>query len=391
MPSVCRFNGVATSVPPSTVNCRGPAAGTIPAPCADTPARIVPLHQSLPRFAPATRRAGDPVGAEYVGDGRTHSACGRPRAVASRSWSSDGDAIALGTRGRRLLQRSGRRRGRKRATSSGWTAASSPIPIPASRFQPDGPHGRLGVDRSAAVPLDRPGVARRRRSRARSIYELHVGTFTRGGHVGGGRARAAPSWRALGITMIELMPVAEFDGRFGWGYDGVDLFAPTRLYGAPGRLPALRRPRARAGHRRDPRRRLQPLRPGRQLSARVRARLLHRRATTTSGATRSTSTARTPGRCASSSSANAGYWIDEFHLDGLRLDATQQIFDSSPEHILAGDRRARCARPRAAAPTMLVAENEPQEHAAGPAGGRGRLSASTRSGTTTSTTARWSR
>src|SRR5204863_4703167 len=57
--------------------------------------------------------------------------------------------------------------------------------------------------------------------------------------------------------------------------------------------------------------------------------------------------------------ANAGYWIDEFHLDGLRLDATQQIFDASPEHILAAlTRRVReAARGRA---TLLVAENEPQ-------------------------------
>jgi maltooligosyltrehalose trehalohydrolase len=45
----------------------------------------------------------------------------------------------------------------------------------------------------------------------------------------------------LGITVIELMPVAEFPGRFGWGYDGVDLFAPTRLYGVPDDFPSFRR------------------------------------------------------------------------------------------------------------------------------------------------------
>ena len=58
--------------------------------------------------------------------------------------------------------------------------------------------------------------------------------------------------------------------------------------------------------------------------------------------------------------ANAGYWIDEFHLDGLRLDATQQIFDASPEHILAAISRA-CARPPAAGQRFIVAENEPQQ------------------------------
>ena len=58
--------------------------------------------------------------------------------------------------------------------------------------------------------------------------------------------------------------------------------------------------------------------------------------------------------------ANAGYWIDEFHIDGLRLDATQQIFDDSPDHILAavGRRVREAARGRA---TLIVAENEPQE------------------------------
>ncbi len=64
------------------------------------------------------------------------------------------------------------------------------------------------------------------------LYEMHIGTFTREGN-----------WRAAeeqleelastGITVIELMPLADFPGRFGWGYDGVDLFAPTWLYGEP--------------------------------------------------------------------------------------------------------------------------------------------------------------
>ena len=75
--------------------------------------------------------------------------------------------------------------------------------------------------------------------------------------------RSCRSWRALGITVIEMMPVADFPARFGWGYDGVNLFAPTRLYGTPDDLRALCRLGACAGHRRDPRRGLQPPRPGR--------------------------------------------------------------------------------------------------------------------------------
>src|SRR4029078_4653912 len=64
------------------------------------------------------------------------------------------------------------------------------------------------------------------------LYEMHVGTFT-----AEGTFRAAmeklPALVDIGITVLEIMPVAEFPGEFGWGYDGVDLFAPTRLYGTP--------------------------------------------------------------------------------------------------------------------------------------------------------------
>src|SRR5207247_708259 len=66
----------------------------------------------------------------------------------------------------------------------------------------------------------------------RGGYELHVGTFTREG-TWAAAARELPRLAADGINVIEMMPVAEFPGAFGWGYDGVFLFAPTRLYGAP--------------------------------------------------------------------------------------------------------------------------------------------------------------
>ena len=141
------------------------------------------------------------------------------------------------------------------------------------------------------------------------------------------------------------MPVADFPGRFGWGYDGVDLFAPTTALRHARRLPPVRRPRPRAGPRRHPRRRLQPPRPGRQLPQAVRRRLLHATATRPTGARRSTSTATDAGPVREFFLANAGYWIDEFHLDGFRFDATQEIFDDSPEHILAADRRAAARRP----------------------------------------------
>ena len=104
-------------------------------------------------------------------------------------------------------------------------------PDPASRYQPEGVHGFSEVvdpdayawSDSHWTGIELPGQV---------IYELHVGCFTPEG-----------TWRAaeeklihlkdMGITVLELMPVAEFDGQFGWGYDGVKWYAPTRLYGTP--------------------------------------------------------------------------------------------------------------------------------------------------------------
>jgi maltooligosyltrehalose trehalohydrolase len=121
-------------------------------------------------------------------------------------------------------------------------------PDPASRFQPDGPHGLSQiVDPSTFVWTDRDwsGVG----SKNQVLYELHAGTFTPDGTWTAAAGHLA-DLAQIGITVIELMPIAEFDGRFGWGYDGVDLFAPSHL--------------------------LQPFRSGRKLPESVRARVLHR-------------------------------------------------------------------------------------------------------------------
>src|SRR5262249_54379726 len=64
------------------------------------------------------------------------------------------------------------------------------------------------------------------------IYEVHIGTWTREG-TWAAAARELRDLARLGVTIVEVMPVAEFDGRFGWGYDGVDLFAPAHVYGDP--------------------------------------------------------------------------------------------------------------------------------------------------------------
>ena len=111
-----------------------------------------------------------------------------------------------------------------------------PFPDPASRSQPDGAHGASAIDDPGAFAwrASPPAVARR----DLVIYELHTGTFTPEGTFDGARAKL-PYLRDLGVTAIELMPVAEFAGRRNWGYDGVALFAPSSVYGGPAALRRL--------------------------------------------------------------------------------------------------------------------------------------------------------
>ena len=217
-------------------------------------------------------------------------------------------------------------------------------PDPASRHQPDGPHEPSAYVDPARLPVDRRGP---RRGCGRSARSSTRCTSARSRPKGRGARppRELDELARIGITVIEMMPIAEFPGRFGWGYDGVDLYAPgPRLRHA--RRPArVRRPRARARPRRDPGRRLQPSRPGRQLPERLFTRLLHRQVHERLGPGDQFRGARR--RRASSSCRTRGYWIDEFHFDGLRLDATQDIKDDSPASRAGRHRLPRRERPRA--------------------------------------------
>jgi maltooligosyltrehalose trehalohydrolase len=230
-------------------------------------------------------------------------------------------------------------------------------PDPASRRQPDGPHGASEIVDPGAFPWT-DGAWRGLTLPGQVLYELHVGTFTREG-TWAAAARELPALARLGVTAIEMMPVADFPGRFGWGYDGVGLFAPTRLYGDPD---DLRRfvDRAHAvgvgvildvvyNH-------LGP--DGNHLAAFAREYFTDRYANEWGQALNFDGAGAEPVR--EFFIANAGYWIDEFHMDGLRVDATQQMFDGSAQHVLAD----LAARARAAAGDrgiLLVAENEPQD------------------------------
>jgi maltooligosyltrehalose trehalohydrolase len=154
------------------------------------------------------------------------------------------------------------------------------------------------------------------------------------------------------------MPVADFPGKFGWGYDGVDLFAPTRLYGAPDDFRGFVDRAHGLGiavildvvynH-------LGP--DGNYLRCFSKSYFTDRYANEWGDAVNFDGPDSGPVR--EFFVANAGYWIEEYHLDGLRLDATQQIFDASDEHVIAAIAR----RVRAAASgrrTFVVGENEPQ-------------------------------
>ncbi len=227
-------------------------------------------------------------------------------------------------------------------------------PDPVSRFQPDGPHGpSVIVDPSAFRWTDQSwtGID----PRGQVIYELHAGTFT---PEGTWRAAVAQleELKELGITVVELMPVAEFPGRFGWGYDGVDLYAPTRVYGAPDDLRGFV-DRAHAlgiavildlvyNH----------FGPDGNYLADFSSDYFTDRYKNDWGRAINFETSP-PARAFFVE--NSGYWIDEFHVDGMRLDATQDIKDASREHVVASIvRRAREAG--GARRLYLIAENEPQ-------------------------------
>jgi maltooligosyltrehalose trehalohydrolase len=106
-----------------------------------------------------------------------------------------------------------------------------PIPDPVSRAQPDGVHGLSQVVNPAAFAWDDahwPGLA----LADFLIYEMHVGAFTPEGTFDAAAARL-PELLAMGVTAVEVMPIAAFPGRRNWGYDGVHLYAPQASYGGP--------------------------------------------------------------------------------------------------------------------------------------------------------------
>jgi len=230
------------------------------------------------------------------------------------------------------------------------------VPDPASRFQPEDVHGPSEViDPTAFVWSDTEW--RGRPWEEAVIYELHVGTFTQEGTFRAAIERL-PALRALGITAIELMPLADFPGQRNWGYDGVLPFAPDSSYGRPEDLKALIAAAHEAG--------LMVLLDvvynhfgpdGNYLAAY--APIFNEKHHTPWGASVNYD-AEGAATVRAFAIENALYWLEEYHFDGLRLDAVHAIVDDSPKHLLT----ELAGRVRDAFPDRhvhLVLENEANE------------------------------
>lgn len=229
------------------------------------------------------------------------------------------------------------------------------VPDPASRFQPDDVHGASEVIDPAGYTWRDEAWAGRPWEEA-VIYELHVGAFTPEGTFRGA-ARRLDHLAELGVTAVELMPVADAPGARGWGYDGVYPFAPESAYGRPEDLKAL----VEAAHALG----LMVLLDvvynhfgpeGNYLHRYAPSFFTDRFATPWGSAIDFGGPASRPVR--DFFIHNACYWIEEFHFDGLRLDAVHAIFDSSAPDIL--EEIAATVRGRAGGgrPIHLVIEND---------------------------------
>ena len=230
-------------------------------------------------------------------------------------------------------------------------------PDPVSRYQPEGVFGPSAIVDPASFPStdgDWTGAPPRHRN---VVYEMHIGTFTTAGTWGAARGELQ-RLADLGVTTLEIMPLAEFSGRFGWGYDGVFLFAPFHGYGTPDDVRVFVNDAHRHGiavildvvynH-------LGPV-----------GAVLHE-FSDAYFADHETEWGRgfnvdglqsEPVRAFMR--ANVRHWIEEYHFDGLRFDAVHSIPDRSPEHIVHElTRHARAiAHPRG---LFVVAENESQD------------------------------
>ncbi len=302
--------------------------------------------------ATVSRRHTMPHGAEIAPDGR----------VRFRLWGPDCDGIRLAIAGGPTLplERDG----------DGWyelvTDAAQAgtlyqyelpdglrVPDPASRFQPRDVHGPSEV-------IDPTGFEWRDEFNGRPwsdavVYELHVGTFTADGTFTAATERLA-HLEALGVTAIEIMPVSDFPGARNWGYDGVLPYAPDSCYGRPDDLKRL----VASAHERGIMVILDVVYnhfgpDGNYLPVYAKRFFTDRHETPWGAGINYDGQDSRPVR--DFAIENALYWLEEFNLDGLRLDAVHAIKDDSPTHLL--DELAHAVHAmRRGRPTHLLLENE---------------------------------
>jgi maltooligosyltrehalose trehalohydrolase len=229
------------------------------------------------------------------------------------------------------------------------------VPDPASRFNPGDVHGAsLVVDPCAFEWSDGEWTGRPWHEAV--IYELHVGTFSPAGTFAGVLERL-DYLVALGVTAIELMPVADFPGTRNWGYDGVLPFAPDASYGTPDELKAL----IAAAHAH----RLMVILdvvynhfgPEGNYLPRVAPPFFTERHRTPWGAGLNFD-GRDSRAVRDFFIHNALYWLDEYHADGLRLDAVHAILDDSEPDFLSELAHAVHAGPGRRRAIHLVLEND---------------------------------
>ena len=219
------------------------------------------------------------------------------------------------------------------------------LPDPASRWQPEGLRGPSRVLDTRKLAAGRRGGFVAPALEDLLIYELHIGTFTAEGTFAAAAERLG-ELADLGVTAVEIMPVAEFPGERGWGYDGVYISAAQSSYGGPLELAAL----VAEAHR--------------QGLAVILDVVYNHLGASGGGAVEAfgpyfTEKYATPwGKAMNFDDADsdpvrewvcqsAEGWVRDFGIDGLRLDAIHAIFDQSPEHLVAAvARRVHAVNPR---------------------------------------------
>ncbi len=230
-----------------------------------------------------------------------------------------------------------------------------PLPDPRSAWQPEGVHGpsrwldherfEWSDDGWRAAPLA-----------SAVIYELHVGTFTREGTFEAAIGRL-DHLVALGVTHVELLPVAEFPGVRGWGYDGVDLYAPHHAYGGPEGLERL----VDACHQRGLAVLLDVvynhLGPDGNYLGRFGPFFTERYVTPWGEAVNVDGPESDEVRRFFLD--NALMWLRDYHLDGLRIDAVHAIVDMSAVHLLEQLAvEVRALEGELGRPLVLIAESD---------------------------------